>query len=255
MKNILTILSFFLIQQIALSQQFDTCDITLRDTQGLDIVYFKYYCDNELCNGNMISFWNNGKIHFQGSFRDGYPIDLFKQFDQNGNIVVWKFIDSLGITWHYDKCGNLLYSSTKHDEIRGGGFPNEKVFYGSNGIKVKKVYETTHPTSWKMTTTYYDSLGNEKFIVSTEFSFLHLIKAKHFKKLSALLGAKYYEVQFVDQSKLLLINQDYYKSPPLGSSEIVQESIIYEFIIRKGILFIYDKNKDRYIRLIKINSA
>ena len=80
------------------------------------------------------------------------------------------------------------------------------------------------------------------------------------KNLSAATSSlnhvtKDYEIILVKQSILLLIKRDFYIVPPVNSSEIIPESIIYEFYVKNKKLFIYDKYREKYVRLIKLNSA
>jgi len=243
---------------INVNQQFDSCEIVIKRIQGIDIAYFKYYCDNELCNGNKVSYWDNGQIHYKGSFKDGLPFDTIKEFDRSGKILDWRYIDSLEVSWHFDTSGNLMFSSNKRKEIIGGGVPNEQTYYNENKRKTKTISVTSPPSSYSETVSYYDSSENVSFIVSTDFTFARILKPKFYQYLiqhDSLRQMEIYELQLVNQSKYIIVNQRFYKTPPADYSDVIEESIIGEFLIKKNTIFILDRKNGKYIKVKRIKSA
>ena len=42
---------------------------------------------NGYLNGNLISYWENGKVHTKGKYEDNRRVGTWKTFDKKGNLI------------------------------------------------------------------------------------------------------------------------------------------------------------------------
>ncbi|MCF6129086.1 hypothetical protein L1S35_05325 [Flavobacterium sp. AS60] len=64
-----------------------------------------------VCNGYKVGKYSNGKVKFEGTFENGFPIGEFKMFYQNGKIKEVSFYEKYALLKsrkEYDINGNLI---------------------------------------------------------------------------------------------------------------------------------------------------
>ena len=70
-----------------------------------------YFECGRVCNGYKVGKYSNGKVKFEGTFENGFPIGEFKMFYQNGKIKEVSFYEKhalLKSRKEYDINGNLI---------------------------------------------------------------------------------------------------------------------------------------------------
>ena len=78
------------------------------DFQYKNVIEPKYYNCQKVCENYEVDYFKNGKIRFEGEFKNGKPI-WNSEFQRNGTYIKF-FYDNLGrwTKWeYYDKNGNL----------------------------------------------------------------------------------------------------------------------------------------------------
>lgn len=223
------------------SQEYETCNEIIEMTKKtIDHVENFFECDGKVCDGKKVSFFVDGTIQIKGNFINGKPYDTLYVFE--GNKVNVRYYDTLNNKeWHLNEDGSVLYS------ISG----IETAYYDKNRKKIKSVFESKPPATYRKWVVEYDENQNPKVKYSEENVSWYLQEKKIRKHIHNLdsVSNNVYAITFNDQNKTYFLIRKYYNEFPIKEKEIIQESIVAMFKNEADALFIYDSKKEKYCKL------
>ena len=216
-------------------------------------------CDTLPCDGKCFSTYEDGQFHYQGTFKNGQPIDTFKVFYTNGNLKELYIPNIFHRFYNHD--GDVIYQwNHKRKE--------EHSFYKKRRIKRFAKWSRNKPIVIKE---YYPNGGlksetkhNHKKIYDRDGLLASDITRKEVWALDRVVNgnAKWYEYHHVEydncnrklresQYKKAFIEHDAF---PDSIDEIREYNMSYFYNFSHGKMFkkqtwIYQQHKGKYQKL------
>ena len=223
------------------SQNYNTCKLIREEIESTGIDQFEKYfqCDGVKCNGKQISYLKNGEISTKGNFINGKYIDTLYQ-NENTKIILRYFDKENNIEWYLNEDKSIIYSTS--------GI--ETTYYNKNRKKIKSIFVTNPPATYRKWIIEYDENENPIVEYSEDYLSRYLNKKirKHIYNLDSITN-NVYTISFNNDNKSYFLVRKYYNEFPIKENEIIEKSIIAIFKNEGDALYIYDLKKKKYYKI------